>query len=557
MRKNNSLILVIFFTLILLMLSGTLFHWKYRNIHKKITEKRKKITGQLTKEITNTKRAGDARNQHLVILKQSFKKIDDMMFIGVLNSKNIPIFIRTRLNSKQTESSLNLLTHLTQSVKNHQYFKTEKNNDSFYFSTQITGEERARILFVYDNNVYNTTKISILKQYATTAFIIILTGILIPLIISRISVKNKNTDIEVLNKDKNESDSNIEYPHQKNVVLEKEVEIPSELSDFMISSSIKKNCEELLEYIIETIKNHVESTEIVIMLDKKHSIRAFKNFPDNIKIISDQDIQKAIVKLRNRSFIGSDKIMLPISANGVPYGLIKIKDINKKYSDNEIKIISGIFKLIGLQLYNFILYEIAVIDNLTGLYTRRHFNKSLSDEIEISIRHRREFSFIMIDIDDLKNINNKFGHIEGDFVLREISGLISSSVRKVDSVFRFGGEEIAVILPECGINNAFQVSEKIRTGIETHEFTSKENNEINVTASFGIKSFNPETPESPETIIIDAESALYKAKKSGKNQSVVFNNSKAGQIEYTILSNNNFTGKNETMLLLEAQEIDK
>ncbi|MCK5267897.1 MAG: diguanylate cyclase, partial [Spirochaetes bacterium] len=99
--------------------------------------------------------------------------------------------------------------------------------------------------------------------------------------------------------------------------------------------------------------------------------------------------------------------------------------------------------------------------------------------------------------------------------------------------------------------------EKIRTGIETHEFTSKENNEINVTASFGIKSFNPETPESMETIIIDAESALYKAKKSGKNQSVVFNNSKAGQIEYTILSNNNFTGKNETMLLLEAQEIDK
>jgi len=159
----------------------------------------------------------------------------------------------------------------------------------------------------------------------------------------------------------------------------------------------------------------------------------------------------------------------------------------------------------------------SITDHLTGLYNRKYMDIKFSEEIERFSRMNIPFCVMLADIDHFKNVNDKYGHIVGDQVLKHLSKLIKENIRKTDFAFRYGGEEFLVILSNADIRNAQHVAEQIRKKLETVNFSLKENS-FNVTASFGIALF--EKGDSAEDVIKKADSRLYKAKNTGRNKVV-------------------------------------
>ena len=162
------------------------------------------------------------------------------------------------------------------------------------------------------------------------------------------------------------------------------------------------------------------------------------------------------------------------------------------------------------------LFEQAITDGLTRLYLRRFFLATLEKEINRSKRYQLEVSVLLLDIDHFKKFNDTYGHQAGDFVLRETAQRIMESIRSVDTPGRYGGEEMAVILPQTGIKDGFVVAERIRKAIEGAEYQFK-NDSMRVTASLGITALHGRDL-SIEEMIEEADKALYVAKSKGRNQ---------------------------------------
>ncbi|HKJ50472.1 MAG TPA: GGDEF domain-containing protein [Gammaproteobacteria bacterium] len=164
------------------------------------------------------------------------------------------------------------------------------------------------------------------------------------------------------------------------------------------------------------------------------------------------------------------------------------------------------------------LAEISNTDELTGLKNRRAFNTTLDTEINKSSRYKRPFAILMIDADNLKPVNDKFGHEAGDKLIKMIARVIHESVREVDLVARYGGDEFVVLMAESTRSSAGVVAERIRQAVENTSF-NEAGERIYTTVSIGIASFPSDTPNSEELLAI-ADKQLYTCKSMGKN--VVF-----------------------------------
>lgn len=174
---------------------------------------------------------------------------------------------------------------------------------------------------------------------------------------------------------------------------------------------------------------------------------------------------------------------------------------------------------------NRLLEQMAVTDSLTGLYNRRYVLSRLTNEILHASRYQEFLSFIMIDIDHFKRINDKFGHLAGDTVLRDLAGHIRSSVRDADIAARYGGEEFLVVCPNTDTRGAGVLAERIRSSIENAEFHYSDL-DIPVTVSLGIHSRIPENHRNIQDeiskFIGNADIALYRAKANGRNRAELY-----------------------------------
>ncbi|HEO70262.1 MAG TPA: sensor domain-containing diguanylate cyclase, partial [Candidatus Hydrogenedentes bacterium] len=170
----------------------------------------------------------------------------------------------------------------------------------------------------------------------------------------------------------------------------------------------------------------------------------------------------------------------------------------------------------GLQRVNERLEVLAVTDDLTGLYNHRYFRERLEEECARAQRYQLPLSCIILDVDDFKRVNDTYGHLTGDCVLREIAARTSQMVRKSDIVARYGGEEFVVIMPQTDLEGAHTQAERIRKGICEKPFDGLPEDD-RVTVSIGTAVFDTQTMQDCEALIRTADEALYEAKKAGKN----------------------------------------
>lgn len=160
----------------------------------------------------------------------------------------------------------------------------------------------------------------------------------------------------------------------------------------------------------------------------------------------------------------------------------------------------------------------ALIDELTNIYNRRHFEDRLEEEVQRALRHKRPLSLIMIDIDHFKNYNDKNGHPAGDRLLQKLAALLREAKRDTDILARYGGEEFSIIVPETGHKGAGELAERIREVVEEYPFQHREKQPLGkLTISLGVADI-PTHAQSKKELLDSADKALYNAKESGRNQ---------------------------------------
>jgi diguanylate cyclase (GGDEF)-like protein/PAS domain S-box-containing protein len=169
------------------------------------------------------------------------------------------------------------------------------------------------------------------------------------------------------------------------------------------------------------------------------------------------------------------------------------------------------------------LSALAMTDGLTGLWNRRAFDQSLRREWKRTVREESQLSLLLLDIDHFKPFNDRYGHPVGDVCLCAVASVISDSVRASDIVCRWGGDEMAIILPATDGLGAFRAAEKVRSAIQTLRFRSNKNSGdwVSVTASIGVATAMPQpdgTITTPPNLLLAADKALYKAKREGQNR---------------------------------------
>ena len=208
------------------------------------------------------------------------------------------------------------------------------------------------------------------------------------------------------------------------------------------------------------------------------------------------------------------------STNGTFVNDREVKQEEELRSGDLVKIGGSIFKFLYggdvESLFHEEIYRITIVDGLTQCYNKRYFMEFLEREMARGLRYGRPLSLMMFDLDHFKLVNDNFGHLAGDYVLRELAGLVRSRVRKEECLARYGGEEFALVSPESGPERVRKFAEKIRRLAEGHVFRF-DNKPIPVTLSIGVAEMRTDMTE-PSRFIRAADEKLYQAKHQGRNQ---------------------------------------
>lgn len=214
-------------------------------------------------------------------------------------------------------------------------------------------------------------------------------------------------------------------------------------------------------------------------------------------------------------------LCLPLIAKGKVLGVINLdaKSDGSKFHKYDEKLLSILSTQSAIAISNAQLYESAITDTLTGLYTRRHFLGRLKQEMERSMRYNISIGLIVIDIDNFKLINDTYGHQTGDFVLVHLAGTFKNFLRITDFSGRLGGEEFAILLLEVDLTDALKIAERIRKKVESTPLNIGDKY-LNYTISCGVSIFTGFEKLNFDEFLHRADSALYKAKQDGRNRTV-------------------------------------
>lgn len=243
----------------------------------------------------------------------------------------------------------------------------------------------------------------------------------------------------------------------------------------------------------------------------------------------------AVLTLQNEVFIGWEQTphLLPLTAHRpISSG---VEQMYQNVTLNVLKQANGESDLIVMMVYdttevalgklalqksNEKLQLLSRTDALTGLFNRGYWSERLTNQLDRFHRYKNHCALVLFDIDHFKAVNDTYGHIAGDQVIKMVASLASEGIRGVDSLGRYGGEEFGLILPETSANGAFTVAERIRQAVEG-ETVVFEGRSIRVTISLGIAELH-ERIKTDEEWLGNADDALYRSKESGRNQTQIY-----------------------------------
>jgi diguanylate cyclase (GGDEF)-like protein len=206
-------------------------------------------------------------------------------------------------------------------------------------------------------------------------------------------------------------------------------------------------------------------------------------------------------------------------------GIVSVARGDHAFTHTERELFAYLTNQASVSVENVDLHETvqkqAVTDELTGLFNHRRFQEVMSVEVERARRYGHEMGLIMLDIDNFKQVNDAYGHLQGDLVLREVARVLRQSSREIDEPARYGGEEMAVALPQTDLEGAYQFAERVRRAVErlALPLPSGEGT-LRVTASFGVASLATADHADKDALVAAADAALYEAKRAGKNRTV-------------------------------------
>ncbi|GHG76703.1 GGDEF domain-containing protein [Comamonas sp. JC664] len=210
------------------------------------------------------------------------------------------------------------------------------------------------------------------------------------------------------------------------------------------------------------------------------------------------------------------------STNGTFINDELVEGVRELRNGDLVKIGRTIFKYIAggniEAAYHDEIYRLTTMDGLTQIYNRRYFDEQLDREISRSRRYERMLSLVLLDIDHFKAVNDKYGHLAGDSVLKQLASTVRTKIRREDVFARYGGEEFAILLPEVSLTGTRQLAEKVRRLVEKQRFEF-DRQAIPVTVSVGLAALEPFHRESGE-LVRDADEKLFEAKTTGRNRVV-------------------------------------
>src|SRR5215210_2866715 len=207
-------------------------------------------------------------------------------------------------------------------------------------------------------------------------------------------------------------------------------------------------------------------------------------------------------------------------------GMLSVARAGEKFTEGERELFAYLAAQAGVSIENADLHDTvkrqAVTDELTGLFNHRRFQEVIANEVERTKRGGPGMGLVMLDIDNFKRVNDTYGHMQGDLVLREVARVLRESSREIDEPARYGGEEMAVALPGTDLEGAFLFAERVRRSIESLDLPLIDGEgTLRVTASFGAAALPPDQEKADkDTLVAAADAALYRAKRSGKNRTV-------------------------------------
>jgi len=304
---------------------------------------------------------------------------------------------------------------------------------------------------------------------------------------------------------------------------EKESDLASLAASLQQTLTSKKEIEReivsLNAVLSRTLRMYEAARDICATLDET---KLFERFKEDLKKLIDYEEclllkdEKDVVASSERS----QDFLEPLAVSDTHFGYLYLKGVcadDRPY----LGILARHFAL-GLKrskLYR-MTQELAITDSLTGLFTRRYAMERLGEELKRSEAQGMPLSFFMVDADNFKECNDRYGHIVGDMVLTEISRHIRDNVREIDMLARFGGEEFMVFAPRTNKESALLIAERIRRSIAESVIHAYDEH-LKVTVSIGLAAF-PQDAAKVEDLIGKADWALYQAKKLGKDRVYVF-----------------------------------
>jgi len=328
--------------------------------------------------------------------------------------------------------------------------------------------------------------------------------------------------------------SDYESLHRRNLFLMREVDHLSALREIGLAISGSLELRETLPLIANVVHGALDARRLAIYeyFDEGDCFRPIvAKYGDDL-ILSDR-LEEETAARRGTPFgscIESRRVQLlpgppypaayvPLIAKHKALGvlLLEAPASGEPYTDEDAQLFRDIGAQVAIALQNNQLYALAVNDGLTGLFVRRYFDLQLKDAFAQGERYGRVFSMLLFDIDHFKKFNDSHGHQTGDLVLQEFARLLRQNTRESDICCRYGGEEMAIILPETPMEDAHLLAAKFCRRIRDHAFRGTDGQALSVTTSIGVAEYG-KGYTAPEDMLRACDDALYEAKKNGRNR---------------------------------------